>query len=149
MWYSLYLMILLLVGAPSANEEVAKSDINGYWHGEITQNEGGYRSSYTMELIISEKDGVVTGYSYVSVDDIYATMTIKGKLTNNLLFNAKDITIEDDEVKAGMEWCMKNYILILKKEKNVWKLEGHWNGRTSFSTCTPGKVFLKRIEERA
>ncbi len=109
----------------------------------------GYRQSYSLQLIISEKDGVVSGYSYISVDDIYAKTVIKGKLSNNLLFTAKDMSIEEDEVGVGMEWCIKNYVLILKKEDNVWKLEGHWDGKTSFSTCTPGRVFLEKVDERA
>ena len=143
-------MILLLCSPPSSGlPDSAASNLTGSWHGTITQNDGGYRSTYAIDLIISEKDGTVSGYSYVSVDDIYSQMTIKGTLANNILLNARDVSITKSEENHGMEWCMKNYILILKKEDNVWKLEGHWNGSTSFSTCTPGKIYLKKIIPRA
>ncbi len=149
MWYSLSLMIALLCAQPQDVQTDVESPLNGFWTGVMSPEGKGYRQSYSLQLIISEKDGVVSGYSYISVDDIYAKTVIKGKLSNNLLFTAKDMSIEEDEVGVGMEWCIKNYVLILKKEDNVWKLEGHWNGKTSFSTCTPGKVFLKKIDERA
>ncbi len=143
-------MLYLLVATPALEMPVAaESNLTGSWHGTITQNEGGYRSSYNIDLIITEEDGVVFGYSYVSVDEIYSQMTIKGSLSNNILLNARDVTITQSEQNQGMEWCMKNYILILKKEANVWKLEGHWNGSTSFSTCTPGKIFLTKVIQRA
>jgi len=151
MLYSLYFMMYLLCISPVSDAPVTaeESNLSGSWYGELTQNEGSYRSSYEIYLIISEKDGIVSGYSYVSVDDIYASMSIEGTLSNNILMNAKDISIIETEQNAGMEWCMRNYSLILKKDNNVWKLEGHWNGSTSFSTCTPGKIYLKKAIPRA
>jgi len=149
MLFNLYFFFAFLSLNLPAETTAAANEINGSWSGVITQVEGGYRSSYKIDFIIQEKNGVVSGFSYVSVDDIYAKMKIQGTLSNHLLFNARDIAIEEDEVKPGMEWCMKNYILILKKEDNVWKLEGHWNGTTSFSNCKPGKVSLKKVIHRA
>jgi len=149
MWYSLFLVFAFL-SFPADQPENSDSLLEGYWHGEMSSEaDDGYRPLFTIDFILKEKDGVVTGFSYISVENIYAKMEFQGTLTNDILLNAKDIVILEKEVNAGMEWCLKNYFLILKKEEGIWKLEGHWNGVTSFSTCTPGKVTLHKIIPRA
>ena len=122
----------------------AQPVVSGYWIGEITQEEGGYRSNYDLEMHLTEVDGTVKGRSYVKVDDIYAEMQVAGNFANGVVLTIKDTEINENRIKPGMEWCLKSYILLLKKKDNEWILEGHWHGKTTFSTCTPGKVILKR-----
>ncbi len=125
-------------------------DINGYWKGIITQDEGGYKTEYVIELWILQKGDSIIGKSYTYVDDsIYAEMDVAGTIKSGVYIYLKDVNIVEHEELQGMEWCTKTYQLLLKKLNGVLKLEGHWQGLTSFSSCIPGKVFLKRVVPRA
>lgn len=121
---------------------------DGKWKGVITQNEG-YKTEYGMELYLTEKDGKLTGRSFVFVDSIYAEMVLEGEMYSKSILLLKDVEIMENEILEGMEWCMKNYQLILKKKGSTWFLEGQWQGKTTFSKCVPGKVKLQRIVPRA
>ncbi len=124
-------------------------DINGYWRGTITQDEGGYRSEYILELWIYQKGDSIIGKSYVFVDSIYAEMEISGTLFSDVYLQIKDDRIISHEELEGMEWCIKSYQLLLKQTGSALRLEGHWQGVTSFSSCIPGKIFLKKSIPRA
>ncbi|HHS95126.1 MAG TPA: hypothetical protein ENJ45_00940 [Phaeodactylibacter sp.] len=126
-------------------------DLSGTWEGTVTQGEGGYSSSYFITLYLNDKDGHVTGTSVVGVDDIYAKIEVAGTFKDGLVLTLKDTKILEEKIadKADMEWCIKSYLLILKKQDDQWLLEGHWRGKTSFGACTPGEVFLKRGVDRA
>ncbi len=123
-------------------------DISGYWRGTITQNEGGYRSEYVLELRITQKGDSITGKSFVFVDNIFAEMDISGNFHSGIYLQLKDDRIVTHEELDGMEWCIKSYQLLLKKKGAEWRLEGHWQGLTSFSNCIPGRVYLKKTIPR-
>ena len=125
----------------------AQPDVSGNWVGIITQKEGGYRSKYKFELFLFQNGDEISGRSYVYVDDIYAEMILKGKIEEDLLTFYETKIIEFKEFE-GMEWCIKNGKLRLLKSGNNWKLEGLWEGVTSFGACIPGKVFLQKIVPR-
>lgn len=122
--------------------------INGYWKGTITQDAGGYRSSYVMELWISQKGDSIVGKSFVFVDNIYAEMDVSGTFHSGVYLQLKDDKIVSHEELEGMEWCIKTYQLLLKKNGQVEKLEGHWQGQTSFSSCIPGRIELIKSTPR-
>ncbi len=148
----LYSLILIaFVQFISVDQPIEAGGVSGYWTGEITQEESDYRyaAKYQLEMMLIEKNGVVTGKSYVKVDNIFAEMEMSGSFTNDIVLTVKDLGINRSRVETGMEWCLKSYILLLKKEDKEWILEGHWQGSTSFSTCTPGKVKLKKGVHRA
>lgn len=128
---------------------VAQGEVSGYWEGELTQDEGGYRSSYKFEMFIIQQGDKITGRSYVFVDDIYAQMEIKGNLHSGLLLMITDMNIIDDKISEGMEWCLKTYQLVRKVKAQQLILEGRWQGKTSFSSCIPGKITLRKVEPRA
>jgi len=119
-------------------------DIAGYWKGTITQDAGGYRSSYVMELWISQKGDSIVGKSFVFVDDIYAEMKVSGSFHSGVYLQMKDDEIITHEELEGMEWCIKSYQLLLKKNGQTAKLEGHWQGQTTFSSCIPGRIELTK-----
>jgi hypothetical protein len=101
-------------------------------------------------LFLKNENGKITGNSIISADDIFAKIEVEGTFKNGLSLVLKDVSITENKVvDEKMEWCMKNYILLLKKENNQWQLEGHWHGKTSFGDCTPGRVLLKRGVDRA
>lgn len=127
----------------------AQQELSGYWKGIITQEDGGFIPEYALEIYIVQKGDSITGRSYVSVDDIYAEMNLKGTVHSGILLELRDEKILDHEELNGMEWCMKKYQLMLKKEGDVLKMEGHWQGETSFSSCVPGKIYLQKTVPRA
>ena len=124
-------------------------DISGYWKGTITQNEGGYRSEYVLELWIVQTGDSIKGKSFVFVDNIYAEMNISGTFQNGIYLNLQDDKIITHDELKGMEWCIKSYQLLLKRKEGKWSFIGDWQGVTSFSSCIPGKIFLKKAKPRA
>jgi hypothetical protein len=127
----------------------AQSDISGKWLGTTTQNEGGYRTSYDFELYLHQDGSVITGRSYVYVEKIYAEMILKGKINKNGSVDIVETKLVDYKEFEGMEWCIKNMKLNLNSSTNTWTLEGNWEGNTSFGSCIPGKIYLKKIVPRA
>ncbi|MFT5166601.1 MAG: hypothetical protein ACI8P3_001833 [Saprospiraceae bacterium] len=124
-------------------------DISGYWKGITTQNEGAYTDEYVFELWLSQKEDSIIGRAFVFVDSIYAEMNVSGTIENGIHLYIHDDEIVNHEELQGMEWCIKTYQLLLKQLDGVWKLEGNWQGVTSFSSCTPGRIYLKKTIPRA
>ncbi|MFK7808599.1 MAG: hypothetical protein AB8F74_12415 [Saprospiraceae bacterium] len=156
LFYTLFLSFLMLqVDEPVMIDEPV--DLSGFWSGVTTQdgeiNEDGEKEeiTYDIQLHLQDKNGKVSGTSIISGHEIHATIEVEGTFEAGMSLLLKDTEIKDNIVKQDvqMEWCLKNYILLLKKENEELILEGHWHGKTSFMDCTPGRVVLKRGEERA
>ncbi len=128
---------------------IGQDNLTGLWLGKITQEEGGFAPDYTFEIYITQKGNKIKGRSYVYVDEIYASFDISGEVNNEIYLELKDSEILDNKVNDGMEWCLKKYQLVFKVKKGILSLEGFWQGKTSFSTCIPGKVLLKKQVPRA
>ena len=124
------LLLVFSVGFCSAQQ-----DLNGYWKGIITQEDGGFIPEYSFELFIIQNGDKISGRSYVYVDSIYAEMNLSGEIHSGVYLELKDEKILDHQELLGMEWCIKKYQLLLKQRNSVMYLEGHWQGETSFSTC--------------
>jgi len=126
-----------------------QTNLSGTWKGIITQDEGGYRSTYDFELVIKQDGNKITGRSFVRIDDIFATMELEGEFSAGVIFRFQETAIVDSKKFEGLEWCVKRGQLLFKQDKEGWKLEGFWQGVTEFSTCIPGKIFLKKANPRA
>lgn len=137
--------ILLLVSFSGFGQ----NELTGLWVGKITQEEGGFVPTYTVEIYMTQKGDKLEGRSYVFVDEIYASFDLSGNINNEIYLELKDSNLLDNKVNEGMEWCLKQYQLVFKMKGGVPSLEGFWQGKTSFSTCVPGKVFLKKQVPRA
>lgn len=127
----------------------AQKEVNGYWKGTITQEEGGFLPKYSIELFLIQKGDSIIGRSFVYVDSIFAEMDVTGQLHSGILLELRDTKVLEHESIQGMEWCIKRYQLLLKQQDSTLYLEGHWQGETSFSDCVPGKIFLKKKIPRA
>lgn len=127
----------------------SQNQLTGLWIGKITQEEGGFVPSYTVEIYITQKGNQIKGRSYIFVDEIYATFELSGSINNEIYLELKDNNLLENKVNEGMEWCLKQYQLVFKIRDGIPNLEGFWQGKTSFSTCIPGKVFLKKQVPRA
>lgn len=124
------------------------TNIGGCWRGKITQNQGGIRPEYMMELYLAQKGTKVIGRSFVYFDKVYAEMQLEGEFKDGVLVFKESKLLAYKKLE-GMEWCMKGAILNLIKSGNPWKLEGAWTGNTSFGPCIPGKIYLKKSIPRA
>jgi hypothetical protein len=85
----------------------------------------------------------------VKIDDIFASMELEGEFSGGVIFRFQETAIVDSKKFEGLEWCVKRGQLLFKQDKEGWKLEGFWQGVTEFSTCIPGKIFLKKANPRA
>lgn len=132
-------------------QDIPVDSLLGTWKGVITQDEGGYASEYKFELLLArEGDKNFSGRSYVSLEDIHATMEIKGELIGNQTFSFSEVKIIDEQSKEGMEWCYKSGFLILSQKDNILQLEGPWSGKTQDdSRCIAGEIQLKKVSPRA
>ena len=127
----------------------SQSEITGSWVGTITQQEGGYSTEYKFELYLFKKGGEIVGRSFVYLDEIYAEMDLKVDFLSHDKISFQEIRLVDFKKVEGMEWCIKNGLLRFKRRGTSAKLEGSWEGRTSFGNCIPGQVFLTRTVPRA
>ena len=143
----LWVIIITFMSFAAWGQE--KVDLTGQWKGSITQDPAKYKALYEFEVYLKQKGNIITGHSFVYVDSIHAQMTLRGELHSNVFFRFEELEIVDYKASMGMEWCIKKGQLILKEEKGVWKLEGFWQGNTSFSECVPGKIFLEKKIPRA
>lgn len=127
---------------------MAQEDFTGNWKGILTQNDGGFRSKYEFELYLKQDGLKITGRSYVYIDDIFAEMDLEGILLDDDTIWFQETKIGHNKILPGMQWCIKNGKLSLKKSGNSRKLEGTWEGNTPYNSCVPGKIFLQRIIPR-
>ena len=128
---------------------LAQEDLSGLWRGYNTQESADtYRSKYDFEIYIKQDGQKIWGRSYAYIDEIYAEMEIIGVWDGQQL-SFEEIKIVDSRAKHGMEWCIKKAVVTLHKTGPALRLEGSWSGKTSFSQCTPGKVYLQKIKPKA
>ncbi len=145
-----YLFTLLFCGVLTMSMAQKKThDFEGCWRGVITQEEGGFRPEYGMELYLKQEGNKVYGRSFVYFDKVYAEMSIEGVVIGSKILQLRETEITAMKRVEGMEWCLKNAMLNLAKTRAPWRLEGAWNGFTSFGPCIPGKIILKKSIPRA
>lgn len=140
------IILFFLLGTTSL---LAQADFSGNWIGTITQDKGGYRPEYQFEMYLQQDGNYVWGRSYVYIDKIYAMMELRGTIVNGNTLVFEESSIVNHKEIEGMEWCLKTGKLNLRKFWNTVRLEGDWQGNTSFSDCIPGNVYLKHQIPRA
>ena len=132
-----------------SGELAAQNNLSGTWEGTIEQTKGELHSEYDLTMKIVQSGSDIIGRSIISIDGMFVEMEIRGSVHSGIFTQINDTRIIDSKEKDGIEWCDKSYQLIYKVKEKVKTLEGHWQGNTSFSICTPGKIFLKKQVVRA
>ncbi len=145
------LLISLLLQASAFFAPAEPLNLTGLWEGTITQDETYYSRTFDVQLYLEDENGKIGGTSFINGNNIEAQIDLEGTCESGISLLLKDVEIKRNTVIEGadMEWCLKNYILSIKREKGQIIMEGHWNGKTSFDVCTPGKVYLKKGVDRA
>lgn len=146
-----HLFILLFCGLLVSGfaQKKGADEFEGCWRGVITQDQGGYRPEYGMELFIKQDGNKITGRSFVYFDKVYAEMEFEGLIIGSKILQIKETKISAMKRVEGMEWCLKNAMLTISKTRDPWRLEGAWNGSTIFGPCIPGKIILVKSIPRA
>lgn len=142
--YFLFFSFLLAVSQPTFSQEV----FLGNWKGVITQDEGGYRTEYDFELYLKKEDKLITGRSYVYVDEIYAEMALSGFTLSDEIFHFTESKVVRSRKLPELEWCLKGAALKLYRTGNGWELRGRWQGTSAGGNCIPGEIILKKIVPR-
>jgi hypothetical protein len=125
-------------------------DIEGNWEGTITREEGGKTTEFKIKIVLEQKKGkTITGYSTVYYDKFHAKMSLKGEIMKGGIVKYEEIALVDKDDINDAEWCIKQVALLLRKEKGQLVMDGLWQGKTSFSTCVPGRIVLKKVAPRA
>ena len=142
------LLCLLWVLAGSLNTAPAQEPLLGNWVGVITQDEGGYRSEYYFELYLKRENKLITGRSYVYVDDIYAEMALSGFAVSEKVFHFTESKVVRARKLPNLEWCLKGGALKLERTGSGWELRGRWEGVSAGGNCIPGEIILKKVVPR-
>jgi hypothetical protein len=123
--------------------------LDGVWEGEITMESNG-KTVQTFKLIVhltQDSLGKLSGRSWIWYKALRANFDLKVEQQKELITVRDAFLIDADNLPSG-EWCEKVMELTLVQHKKKTTLEGKWRGKTSFSQCTPGKVFLKKNVDR-
>lgn len=132
-----------------SSEIVAQNNLSGTWEGTIEQTKGDLHSEFDLTMKIVQSGNEIIGRSTIQIDGMFVEMEIRGSVHSGVFTQIDDTRIIDSKEKDGIEWCDKSYQLVYKLKDKQKVLEGHWQGKTSFSTCTPGKIYLKKQVIRA
>lgn len=134
------LIIFILLSGFTLSAQIV---LEGQWTGTITKDLYPGAEVFEFTLILKRKGAVIEGQSIVKSGRLFATMTITGAISGDVVY-FKETNIVDSQQPETMEWCLKNAHLFLTFKKGIPYLEGMWEGYTSFKTCSPGKISLHR-----
>ncbi|MCB0635142.1 MAG: hypothetical protein KDC54_00915 [Lewinella sp.] len=146
MYARLPLLLLLLAWLVVLPDLVGQpATLNGQWAGQLTQDEGGYRSVYDFEVYLIKVAGnTYQGRTYVWTDGVYGEMSFTGQLYGDVL-HLQETEVVYSRKPTDLSWCLKALQLRLVKRRNDWYLEGPWQGISGYGPCVPGHIVLKRI----
>ena len=144
------ILLLCLFFVQCDNVFAQKDSLAGYWEGILTvEREGDVLAEYNFALRFSEENKEIIGVSYVWYNNLGANMALEIQLLDENTIQIKETSIKKADALPRGEWCVKEMILHKKTDKTQTYWQGEWSGKTTFSTCTPGKITVKRSVERA
>lgn len=147
---SLTILCLLLFSSAAAPPKVPK-ELEGTWVGTLTQNAGGFASTYYFEVKIEVKDKFVEGTTFVSLgDQIKGEFAFIGVWQRGKKLFLKENRVLKSEKPEELDWCYKTIELQLFQHRSGdWRLEGAWRGESLSGICVPGYVRLQKTIPRA
>lgn len=138
----LFFFLLLIFFTEST---AAQDQFLGNWVGVITQDEGGYRTTYDFELYLKTEDKLITGRSYVYVDEIYAEMALTGFALGEDMLHFTESRVVRSRKLPELEWCLKGAALKLQRKGSGWELRGRWEGTSNGGNCIPGEIIVRKV----
>lgn len=142
MKWLLYILLSLCV------QNAFTQDLNGKWHGKVTQGPGGYSKLYDLELDLNQRKNI-WGHSFAyQGNSVRVRIGLSGYVDkDSVRLNESAERIWEDKVPVLWVACIKKFSLAYRKENNFEYLEGTWTGisKEDFSEpCIPGRVILSR-----
>lgn len=122
--------------------------LNGAWKGRILQKDGAFKSEYEIEIYFHQYEDKIVGRSYIETAGIFAEIAFEGEIQSAEKINFQETEIIREEKEEDMEWCIKRVFLSYTIIDGTARLQGTWNGETSYSTCSPGTIILEKVEMR-
>jgi hypothetical protein len=131
-----------------ANNIIYSQSVDGFWEGHLTVEDGDKVLMYCdLRLHLTTKNDTIKGKSIISFADKTAVYEVVGYSDKNILV-LSEINLQYHDSLPNGEWCKKKMSFYLDADRQQTSLIGAWQGKTTFSDCRPGKIFLKRGEER-
>lgn len=128
------------------NGILAQKSFHGNWEGEITTEKNGQTiNSFEINLQINQEGDSVKVRSWIMYQELKAVFWSEGYIKKKTLYLNDLRLIEADALPLG-EWCHKRILLKYSNQRDFELIEGTWQGNTSFSTCSPGKIKLRKIK---
>lgn len=139
-------LVVCFSGAITMNAQAPP--LGGQWLGTLTQEQGGYRESYSFEIYLTEKGDVYAGRTYVYAPNVLGVLSFSGQKRGAVLYlKEKELLIS--RKPSDLSWCFKTMQLRLVQRSGEWFLEGPWQGTSDYGVCIPGWLSLKRIPPQA
>jgi hypothetical protein len=127
-----------------------RDTLTGFWKGVLTvEKDEQILAEYDVFFSFTEENDSIVGFSTIVYKNLAAKLSFKATRKNDDILEIKEINIIKADALSAGEWCVKNITLkrFFEKDKVVWR--GEWTGKTSFSDCVPGKIYLKKAVQRA
>lgn len=129
------------------NTAFAQSDIEGFYRGEITQNNGGLAKKYYMELSLwLAEDKQVTGESFFQMyedNNVFVRFDLTGFSQSDQLI-LEEVNILYQQVYSYAYFCYKKMALRLFEQEGRLVLQGTWTSKNCAGST--GKVVLVKEE---
>ena len=143
------LLICLFILANHTKIAAQRDTLSGLWEGVLTiEKDGVIAANYDVFFNFNEENDVITGTSTIVYNNMSAKISFRATQKNTKSLEIQEIEILKADVLPNGEWCVKNISLKRFFEKNevIWR--GEWIGKTSFSDCPSGKIYLKKAVKR-
>ncbi len=148
-FYSLMLLSFFGFGSLNAQYWGSDVDISGHWVGELTQNAGGYATSYEFSLLLEQKGRFVSGRARVGAKDVQAEFLVSGSLQTNGTWLFTEGEMQFSKQPPNLEWCEKGYNLRIDfDQKGRMYFTGPWWGLAPSGPCIPGSIQLHLQKSR-
>jgi len=125
------------------------NNLTGVWEGTLTQEKGGYKSSYPITISLNDDGKEIKGTFSTVTNELSAKIEINGSWINKKHLQLQDGKVIHHKEPKGVEWCTKIYKLQWAKLGDTSTLIGTWSGTINGDSCIPGKLTVKRQKTRA
>lgn len=125
------------------NTAFAQSGIEGFYRGEVTQNNGGLAKKYYMDLSLRlDEDKRVAGESFFQMykdNDVFVRFDVTGFSQSDRLI-LEEVNIQYQQVYSYAYFCYKKMVLRLFEQEGRQVLQGTWTSKNCAGST--GKVVL-------
>lgn len=133
--------LLAILAALPAAALAQTPEVSGTWKGVLTQDPGGTRGRFELEMVLEQEGDEVRGTSRISIPgtEFYGVMELRGRIRGDVLVFEEAETM-DDHPEPDTRWCVKRGELEIRITPRASVLSGPWTA----PECSPGTIRLTR-----